>query len=170
MWTSPKKNLTRGKGNGRKGQKFLGSKFPEARGISTVYDPDALSSPGSSHGLVISIPKLASRQRWSEEQKGLGKPLAAQRISSDSRERRPRSLSVPSGYSLWSGEPVKSSECAVWWRPCLQFSTTRVGLKLGSFRACWRAYIKAQYDNVFRFPQRNWKFRVSRENLIFTEK
>ena len=52
---------------------------------------------------MTSIPKLASRQRWSEEQKGLGKPLAAQRISSERSESRPRSLRVPSRYSLRSG-------------------------------------------------------------------
>lgn len=92
----------RGRGEEKRGRKFLGSKFPEAWGISTVSDP--VSSSGREalflwephHGAVTSIPKLASRQRWSEEQKGLGKPLAAQRISSERRERRPRSLRVPS--------------------------------------------------------------------------
>lgn len=90
-----------GGGEGRE-RKFLGSKFPEAWDISTVSDP--VSSSGREalfpwepyHGAVTSIPKLASRQRWSEEQNGLGKPLAAQRISSERRERRPRSLRVPS--------------------------------------------------------------------------
>lgn len=101
----PGENLTQGKresGGGREGTEFLGSKFPEAWDSSTVSD--SVSSSGREalfpwepcHGAVTSIPKLASRQRWSEEQKGLGKPLAAQRISSERRERRPRSLRVPS--------------------------------------------------------------------------
>lgn len=102
----PGENLTVGEKGMRRGWggdvKFLGSKFPEAWDISTVSSDELFwkrrsALPlGAHHGAAISIPKLASRQRWSEEQKGLGKPLAAQRISSERSESRPRSLRVPS--------------------------------------------------------------------------
>lgn len=56
----PGESLTTGRRERGKGRKF-----PQ-HGAFAVVDPVS-SFPGGPHGAVTSMPKLASKQRWSEE-------------------------------------------------------------------------------------------------------